>query len=378
MSKPLKIGFIGGALNSAVGTTHVIASQMDRRWRLAAACFSPNDALNRETSDRWGLGAGRSYSDWREFLEAESDKLDAVGILTPTPLHKEMVIESVIRGIPVICEKSLCVSVQEALEVRDAVREHNAYLAVIYNYSGYAMLREMKLRIEAGEIGAVQQVHIEMPQEGYLKHGHGDEVPSPQAWRLEDREVPTLHLDLGVHLDHMVRFLTGATAEEVVAVNSTFGAFRHVVDNTMAIARYSQSIDCRIWFGKSALGHSNGLKVEVFGDGGTMRWVQLDPERLVINDASGVAHVLEPRSSDLRVASSPQYNRFKPGHPTGFLEAFANYYQDLADSVLEFQRGGTDFGPWVFGVDEAIDGLAVLEAMHHSALHHSWQIVDRH
>ncbi|HOM11316.1 MAG TPA: gfo/Idh/MocA family oxidoreductase, partial [Spirochaetota bacterium] len=35
-----EIGFIGGAINSAVGTVHKIASQMDGKFKLVAGCFS--------------------------------------------------------------------------------------------------------------------------------------------------------------------------------------------------------------------------------------------------------------------------------------------------------------------------------------------------
>ena len=74
---PFRIGFIGGGLNSAVGNTHRIASQMDNRWILESGCFSTNDKINRETASVWGVDKSRLYDDWRVLLKNEKNKLDA-------------------------------------------------------------------------------------------------------------------------------------------------------------------------------------------------------------------------------------------------------------------------------------------------------------
>lgn len=51
----LKLGVIGGGLNSAIGTTHKIASQMDGRFELVSGCFSRNAAINKATAESWGF-----------------------------------------------------------------------------------------------------------------------------------------------------------------------------------------------------------------------------------------------------------------------------------------------------------------------------------
>ncbi len=40
MHRPLSLGFIGGGINSAIGLTHNIASQMDGHFQLTTGCFS--------------------------------------------------------------------------------------------------------------------------------------------------------------------------------------------------------------------------------------------------------------------------------------------------------------------------------------------------
>lgn len=374
--KPLNIGFIGGALNSAVGATHKIASQMDGRWQLVSGCFSTDQASNVETGEAWGVASDRVYENWKDFLTAEQNRIDAVVVLTPTPSHTEIVISALEQGFAVICEKAITVSSKEAKLISDTVKRYDAYLAVTYNYTGYPMLRELQSLIKSGKLGKLNQIHIEMPQEGFSRIGKDGMKPVPQDWRLHDTKVPTLSLDLGVHLHHMIDFLSGESPVELVAINNSFGHFEGIVDNTMCIARYTGNLDCQIWYGKTALGNSNGLRVRVYGTEGSAEWFQMHPETLELNDNEGRKTFVERSSVDVQVTDELRYNRFKAGHPAGFLEAFANYYFDMADSLVEFRKNGSHTVPWVIGVEQAYEGLLMLEAIADSAESRTWQSIQ--
>ncbi|NCC62479.1 MAG: hypothetical protein EOM12_16420 [Verrucomicrobiae bacterium] len=80
---------------------------------------------------------------------------------------------------------------------------------------------------------------------------------------------------------------------------------------------------------------------------------------------------------DIQVACLPRYTRFKAGHPAGFLEAFANLYWDIANCLDEFLKSGASTrSEYVYGVDHAVEGLVMLEAMRHSAAEICWVRVD--
>ena len=372
-TETLKLGFIGGATDSAIGATHRIASQMDGRWRLSSGCFSTDEQINIETAQVSRIPAERLYADWQSFLGAERDALDAIAVLTPTPIHTEIVISALEQGYAVICEKAVAVSSAESALIRKAVGKHDSFLAVTYNYTGYPMVRELQALIRKGKLGKLNQIHIEMPQEGFARIGKDGERPVPQSWRLHDDEIPTLALDLASHLHHMIDFLSGENPVELVAIDNNFGHFKGIVDNTMCIARYSGNLDCQIWYGKTALGNSNGLRVRVYGTGGSAEWVQMNPEILELNDNQGRKTLLERSSVDITVADADRYNRFKAGHPAGFMEAFANYYYDLADSLIEYREKGSHSNPWVVGIEKAHEGMLMMDAIHKSAQSKSWQ-----
>lgn len=371
---PLKIGFIGGSINSAVGYSHFVASAMDKRWQLVAGCFSTHPALNHETAMVYGVAPERLYDSWQDLLSREKGQLDAIVILTPTPAHFESVMACMRAGIAVICEKSLAINSTQAQIILNLRNELNAFLAVTYNYSGYPMLRELAKRIGDGKLGKILHFQAEMPQEGFIRvDAHGNK-PVPQSWRLSDGDIPTLHLDLAVHLHQIIHYLTGQKPVELVSDQNHYGWFSGVVDNASCLCRYTGGIQGQLWFSKSAMGHRNGLKVRIYGDQGSAEWYQLNPEELMLSYVDGRREILD-RATAVEVTNQRRYNRFKAGHPAGFVEAFANLYSDIADGLHQYQRTSKWQSGEVFSAELALEGMYFLEAMVSSAKSRAWQVV---
>lgn len=365
---PLRIAFIGGALNSAVGYTHFNASRLDGHFRVEAGCFSRDSSQNEHSARVYGVVPERAYQNWRALLDAEAGSIDAVVILTPTPNHTEIVIAAIDAGFPVICEKALAVSSADCQAIEDAVERKRGYLAVTYNYSGYPMVRELQRMIREGRFGKIQQIQIEMPQEGYLRVG-----ANPQAWRRVDYAVPTVSLDLGVHVHHLVDFLTGGCKpQRLVGDQSSYGQFGGLIDNVNALAHYEDDLRVNAWWGKTALGLRNGLRIRVFGDSASAEWFQMDPENLNWADNDGRHCVLDRGSGEAKTAQQLRYNRFKAGHPSGFIEAFANLYADIAGELRSLKGGQCERSEFVFGATQSREGLHFLEKISESARRMEW------
>lgn len=366
--EPLRIAFIGGAINSAVGYTHFNASRLDGHFRVEAGCFSRNAKHNELTAQTYGVAADRIYDNWQQLFDAEKSNLDAVVILTPTPSHAEIAVAALAAGYPVICEKALGTSSEECRLIDAAVSQNNGYLAVTYNYSGYPMVRELQTMISEGRFGKIQQIHIEMPQEGFLRLG-----ANPQDWRRNDALVPTVSLDLGVHIHHLVDFLTGGNKpQKVVGDQSSYGQFNGLIDNVYCLAQYQDELRVQAWWGKTALGQRNGLRIRVFGSVASAEWYQMQPEDLRWADNDGHYYVLDRGSSEAKTAQEPRYNRFKAGHPSGFIEAFANLYADIADDLRSFKKSKTRSNKYVHGTVVAEEGIRFLEKVSESAQVGSW------
>jgi predicted dehydrogenase len=373
-SMPMSLGFIGGSLSSAVGYTHFVSSTMDNKWNLDAGCFSTNKKRNRESAAAYGVAADRLYDSWQYLLKKEKGHLDAIVILTPTPAHFEIVMACLKEGIPVICEKSLTTNSVDAKKILELCNLKKGFLAVTYNYSGYPMMRELRNIIQKGTLGKILHFQAEMPQEGYIRVDAQGNKPMPQSWRLSDGKVPIIHLDLGSHLHQLIHYLMRQKPTDVVADQDSFGWFSEVIDNVTCLCRYSEGVQGQMWFSKSALGHRNGLRLRIYGSKGSAEWYQASAEELVLSYSDGRREIMD-RASKVEVANMRRYNRFKAGHPAGFIEAFANLYSDIADCLLQYRSIGQWTSENVFGAELALEGLQMIEAMNKSVDKKTWQMV---
>jgi predicted dehydrogenase len=367
-----KIGFIGGGLSSAIGQTHYSACRLDGNWELVSGAFSRNKDVNHQTAMNWHVDPGRVYDHWRDFIDAEHDRVDAVLILTPTPDHTEILCELLRRDIPIICEKALVSSLEQLEQVKKIYDPQRHFLLVTFNYSGYAMIRELQEKIHKGELGRIQQLQFEMPQEGFVRPPDiAGKSAGPQGWRLRDEIIPTICLDLGVHLHHLMVFMIQEEPNELMAEFDHYSSYDSVIDNVKMWMKFKSGISASFWMSKTAIGCRNGLKIRVFGDKGSAEWVQTNPEELSFSNLNGI-HTKIDRGSKYGVSSEGRYNRMKVGHPSGFIEAFANIYQDFSDALTEWKQFGKIENPFVYGLDHAEAGLRLFHQARQSHQNRQW------
>ena len=368
---PIPIAFIGGSQLSAVGNTHRIASEMDNRFELVAGCFSRNPDVNQSTASNWGLSTDQAYQNWKSLLDSVDTNSTVIALLTPTPHHFEVLEAAISMGFRIICEKSVTSSLDEIRSLSAQIDKSRSSLHAVYNYTGYPMIRELREIVQSGILGKLLHCEVEMPQEGFLRRkADGTEI-QPQEWRRYDDFIPTVSLDLGIHVVNLFRFVTGERIEKVVGHYQSRGNVPDVVDNVSALAECSNDLTADFRFGKTSLGKSNGLSVNIYGSEGSASWIQIDPEYLRLSDCFGTTKKLHRGSVSCMLAHLDRYNRFKAGHPSGFLEAFSNHYFDIADEL----EGLVKASEFTFSANDAMTDMAVLHALSESVQSKKWTVV---
>ena len=86
----IRIGFIGGGIDSVVGDTHLAALRMDGKYELVAGVMSINKKISKLSGLRQLIDKNRIYENYAEMAYKESlreDKIDVVVILTPPDSH---------------------------------------------------------------------------------------------------------------------------------------------------------------------------------------------------------------------------------------------------------------------------------------------------
>jgi len=360
-----KLAFIGGSIDSIAGYPHFIASQMDKRFEVIAGAFSTNKNTNQQTAKQWNIK--NYYDDWQTLIDKEKNNIDAIVILTPTPLHCDIIIELLKQNIPIICEKPLVSSIEELKKIKKYYKE-NHFLVVTNNYSGYPMLRELQHKISNKELGKILHIRLEMPQESFLRPPKS--VKYPQKWRLKDDFIPMICLDLGAHLHHLAFFLINEEPSKVMATYDKFSKY-NVVDDVNIFLQYNSGIKGNMWLSKTALGNRNGLHIEIYGSKASAIWHQENPEKLEFSYNSGQKIIID-RGSDIEMLPNPLFNRMTPGHPSGFIESFANLYNDIANSLDNFYKNKNYLSNYVFGIEHIKNGLNLLHSSSISNQQNNW------
>ena len=368
MNKKFNVAFIGGGINSEIGLVHKNALDITQKFSLLAGCFSKDRKINKLSGEFFKIRNENIFENLEQLLTQASSQLDALIILTPTNMHFDNIKTILKYKIPIISEKSLVLKSKEINEIKKLINNSNTFLTVTYNYTGYSMIREIQDFIKKGKLGRINKFLIEMPQDSYLRLDQRNNKLKIKRWRLQKYEIPMIFYDLGMHIHSLIKFLFNKKLSSVLSITKQSGNFNKIDDDVHCLLKMKDTSVGNIWFSKSALGQNNGLKLRIFGNKGAVEWYQENPDHFFYYDKYGSKIEINQSSPLLNISNSKRYQRFKPGHPTGFVEAFANYYEDIAMSLENNKKQNS----YTLGIETAEEGLKFVESAFLSSKKNVW------
>ena len=215
------------------------------------------------------------------------------------------------------------------------------------------------------EIGRIHHVKAKMPSDGFAREAI---TGKPQIWRQKDPEIPMIMLDLGTHLHHLVTMAIGHSPSKVRARMHQLINKMGVIDNVEIWEERTDNIKVSYWMSKAHLGIKNGLCLEFYGEKGGFVWNQIDPDHLIKYDLN--SNILKINRGSINSEASYR-DRFKAGHPTGFVDAFSYFYSDLADDIISINNG-SEGSIWIKTITDAFKGIEFLSAATKSSLNDQW------
>lgn len=364
LGRRLRLAVIGGGPGSFIGPMHRLAARMDDRFEIVTGVLSSNPERARAAGAELGFAPDRIHTNVVEMLDAErnrADGVDAVAIMTPNDSHYAYATAALERGFDVICDKPMTNTVEEAESLHQKVIASGVVFCLTHNYTGYAMVRQAKAMVEAGQLGTIRLVQVE-----YVQGGKADESkPDPVGkWRFDPvRGGPSLVMgDIGTHAHNLVRFVTGLEVSEVAAEVGAIVPNRRVHDFAGALLRFENGARGSFWVTQAAAGVENSLRIRVSGTKGSLEWLQEIPQVLTFKPLGAPAETRTPNgagSFPLTVRSC----RVVAGHPGGFSEGFANLYMDAAEAIAA-RRAGQPADPLALYFPNSFDGLMGVRFVH--------------
>ena len=375
----LRVGMVGGGRNAFIGAVHRFAMRLDDEIALVAGALSSDPANAKASAEEIGIAPDRSYADYRAMAEAEAkreDGIEAVVIVTPNHLHAPIATAFIEAGIDVICDKPLAMNVAEAHALVALADARKRKLLVTLNNTGYAMVRQAREMVAAGEIGALRAIHASYIQD-WLTLPIDAEGNKQAEWRTDPARAgeSAVLADIGVHAYNLASFVSGRTASEVSADLFTAVPGRRLDDNAHVLVRWTCGERGTVIASQTSPGHYNDLNVRVYGDKGGLEWHGARPEELRFSRYGQESHTII-RGGHGSAGEARRVSRMPAAHPEGYIEAFANYYRDAA-AIIRAHRTGKAVDATLAGlvpdVRDGARGLAfVAAAVKSSAAQGAW------
>jgi predicted dehydrogenase len=366
--RKVRLGMVGGGLGSNIGETHRYAARLDNRYALVAGVFASDAERSRDFAAALDIAPERRYSSWQEMAEQEArreDGIEVVSIMTPNNSHYAIARVFLEQGIDVICDKPLTTDLEQALTLMRLARKSDLVFGVTYNYSGYPMVRQARDMIRNGELGKIRLVQVEHAS-GWASTLLEAEGHKQALWRTTPGIAGKSSVvgDLGTHAHHLARFITGLEISEVSAELSSIVPGRQADDNAHIKLRFNNGAKGMMWVSMVAAGNLHGQRIRVYGEKGNLEWVQEQPNELILRPSDGPQQTIARGFGWLSPAAQ-RASRLGPGHPEGFIAAFANIYSDIADAVLEC-RDGIEADPLAYlfpTVEDGVLGVKFVDAV---------------
>ena len=338
--KKIKYGMIGGGPGSFIGEFHRKAAELDGNIELVSGCFSSLPEKSYRAGRELFLNPKRVYGSYKEMVEKESQftedkKIDFVSIVTPNYLHFPIAKEFIKAGFNIVCDKPLAVSIFEADELCRLTREKNVVFAVTYNYTGYPLVKQARELIRKGVLGKIQKIIVEYSSDWLLRLIEIEGKSKDDIWRLDPKKVGNSLCigDIGSHAENLVYYITELEIEKIYADLNTYVPSSVLEDEANILIRFKNGargiLSCSI----VAAGETNNLNIKVCGNKASLQWNEVEPDHLVIRYPNKPEQVYY-RDSDYLEPIVKHNIRLPAGHPEGYIEAFANIYNNIAKTIL--------------------------------------------
>lgn len=295
----VRIGVIGAG---SISQAHMDAYAKCADAQIVAIC-DLNEERAKAKAEKYG--AAHVYTDYRELLK--NPDIDAVSICTWNNSHAEISIAALDAGKNVLCEKPLCQTVEQALQVEEAVRRSGKFLQVGFVRRYTDNTKILRQFIEAGELGEIY----------YAKASCIRRLGNPGGWFSDKaRSGGGPLIDLGVHVIDICWYLMGKPKVKSVSGNaynklgnranvqnlsfykaSDYDAEKNdVEDLANALIRFENGASLMVDVSFTLHAKKDEIAVKIYGDKGG---AEIEPELFLVTEQHNTILNVTPQVDNL-------------------------------------------------------------------------------
>ncbi len=338
MLRKIRMGMIGGGRGAFIGGVHRMAAALDGQIELVCGAFSSDPEKSRLSGVDLYLDPNRVYDSYEDMIFQEKElprdiRMDMVSIVTPNHLHFAPSKLALENGFHVVCDKPLCFDLAEANELIDLVNSQEKIFALMHNYTGYPMVKQARAMIQHNDIGKIRRVVVSYPQ-GWLSTPLENTDQKQALWRTDPNKAGVAGAmgDIGTHAYNLMEYITGLRVTHICADVNKVVKGRLLDDDVNVLLKLDNGASGILTASQISAGEENDLTIKIYGERGGLEWSQIRPNTLIVKWLDRPTQHYRTGVGDLYQAATSA-TRLPPGHPEGYLEAFANVYKNVATCI---------------------------------------------
>lgn len=369
--RKIRMGMVGGGHGAFIGGIHRLAAQMDNQIELVCGAFSSDPQRSIDSGKSLFLDSSRCYDSYQTMFQQEArlspaQRMDMVAIVTPNHLHFPVAKMALEHGFHVMSDKPATFNLNEAITLKQIIDSSGLLYGLTHTYTGYPMVKEARALVASHKLGTLKKVVVEYSQ-GWLA-GKDNEQSKQAAWRLDPNQagISCCMGDIGVHAANLAEYVSGLSITQLCADLSTNAAGRVLDDDGTVLLKFNSGTHGVLLASQVSVGEENNLKLKIYGDKASLEWSQMEPNSLWLKFPDQAACLLRAGVGEQSPATLANM-RTPAGHPEGYLEAFANIYNQFSKQIRArlFNPPSSDEETQIIndvpGIDAAIRGMAFIE-----------------
>ena len=248
-----------------VAPNHIKAA-MSNGFQILSVCDIDNEHiddmfLRAKLSDNEGI---KRYADYREMYDAEKPEL--VSIALPSGLHADAAIEAIKRGINVIIEKPMAMSIRDADEIIRLSKEYNVKVSACHQNRFNIAVQEMRAALEGGRFGKLSNGAIT------VRWSRGEDYYSQADWRGKFRSDGGTLMNQCIHGIDLLRWMCGDELKRVYgATRRQLHPYIEAEDIGTAVFEFANGVVATVEGTVNVPGESLEEHLTLIGSGGIVK-----------------------------------------------------------------------------------------------------------
>ena len=332
-----KILNVGVISCSGMAQSHMLAVQAHEQARLVAICDVDEEKL-REAGEKLGVDA--RYTDYRDLLRHPG--LDAVIIVTPDQLHREMVEAALAANKHVLCEKPLALTREDLCAIVEAGKRSDRKLMVgqICRFTpGFVAAKKL---VDEGRIGELYFVESE------YAHDY-QQILSENGWRSDP--IRNGVVGGGCHAVDLLRWLAGDPTEVTAYATHKMLPIVDYADCTVAILKFPNNVVGKV-FVSTGCKREYTMRSVFYGTKGTIICDNSTPYITLFHEEEGKpGSASTPHEIDVQLADHNTFGEFR---------AFADAILNDTPVPTDAEQGARTIAACMAIVQSADEGRSVV------------------